>query len=660
MKSTEKPTYQDLEKLIKEFKLENKLSQNEDSFNILLKASEDMITIHKPNGEYLYYNGPKCYTVSPEDIVGKMPNDLFDKEVSDTLLNAFKKVKKTGESETVEIFFDCFGEKKWFSEYIYPIKNTNGKIIKMVKVCRDIHKRKVAEQEIENQNNVLVENQKKLDSQYKKLYELNTILNQTQRLAQIGSWTFDFPSQKIEWSDETFLIWGLDSKKGSPEYDTLVKLVHPDDFKLFNSSYYKAVNFGIPYDIEFRIHLPTDEQKTLRTICQPALGEGGKVIGLMGANQDITSQKTFEKAQIKHQKLKAIGEMSSSIAHDFNNSLQQMIGNLDVIKLQNDFSSSTLERLIDIESIIDDVADRVSGLQKFGDTEHDEKNAKLIDFNKLIKDSLRQSRPLWKDDMEKEGLKISVITDFEDIPKISCNRGELKLVIYNLIKNSVEAMPKGGELIIRTGIKAKNIYATFTDTGIGMNEETKSKIFQPFYSTKGFKLGRGLGMSGVYSTLKKYKGDIVVKSSELTKGTSIEIVFPIVEQDEIKVTDKNEQENKASFSVLWVDDDTIITENIGELVGLMGHKCTIANSGKEALDYLNKNICDIVFTDIGMPEMNGWELAETIRNNFGDKIKIVIVSGWGVDEKTKEDHAIDFVLQKPFTVEKLEKLFQQI
>ena len=646
MKSNKKPTYQDLEKLIVELKLENKLKQSEDSFNMLMKASEDMITIHKPNGEYLYYNGPSCYAIAPEDIVGKMPSSLFDKNVSSTLQDAFKKVNRTGKSETLEVLFDWQGEKKWFSEYMYPLKNSDGEIIKIVKVCRNIHKRKIAEQEIKNQN--------------QKLHELNSLLNQTQRLAQVGSWLFNFPNQKIEWSNETFLIWGLDSEKGPPGYDTLAKRVHADDLKLFNDSYNKAINLGTPYDIEFRICIPNYEEKTIRSICHPVLSDDGKVFSLVGANQDVTSQKIFEKAQVKHQRLKAIGEMSSSIAHDFNNSLQQMIGNLNVVKLQNNLSDIILERLNNIESIIGDVAERVSGLQRFGDTEHEDKDAKLIDFNRLIEESLRQSRPLWKDGMEKEGLKINVTTDLEDIPKISCNHGELKLVIYNLIKNSVEAMPKGGNLIIETSTKAKFVYATFTDTGVGMDEETKSKIFQPFYSTKGFKLGRGLGMSGVYSTIRKYNGEIFVKSAELDKGTSIEMVFPIVEQDEIKVTSENKQKNSVPFKVLWVDDDPIITENIYELVELMGHKCNIANSGKKALDYLNKNTYDIVFTDIGMPEMNGWELVEAIRSNLGNKIKIVTVTGWDIDEKVKKEHAIDFVLQKPFTVEALEELFLKI
>ena len=646
MKSNKKPTYEDLEKLIVELKSESKLKQREDSFNMLLKASEDMITIHKTNGEYLYYNGPSCYEITPEDIVGKMPNNLFDENVSNILLNAFKKVKRTGESETIEVLFEWQGEKKWFSEYIYPLKNSDGEIIKIVKVCRNIHKQKIAEQEIKNQN--------------QKLNELNNLLSQTQRLARVGSWLFNSLSLKIEWSDETFLIWGLDSKNGPPEYDTLVKLVHADDLELFNSSYNKAINYGTPYDIEFQICLPTGEQKTVRTICHPVLGEGGKVISLVGANQDITIQKTFEKDQVKYQRLKSIGEMSSSIAHDFNNSLQQMMGNLDIIRLQDNFSDSTIDRLNDIGSIIDDVAARVSGLQKFGDTEHVNENTQSIDFNALIEESLNQSRPLWKDDMEKDGFKINVITNFEDIPKISCNYGELKLVIYNLIKNSVEAMPRGGELIIETNRKAKHVYVTFTDTGIGMDEETKSKIFQPFFSTKGFKLGRGLGMSGVFSTVRKYNGVVAVKSSELGKGTTIEMVFPIGGHDEIIVVRENESKSKESFNVLWVDDDAIITDGVCELVGLMGHKCTIANSGKNALKHLNENTYDIVFTDIGMPEMNGWELIKAIRKDFGNTMKIVTVTGWNIDEKAKDKHTIDFVLQKPFTLEKLEGVLLQV
>ncbi|MGK0236389.1 MAG: PAS domain S-box-containing protein, partial [Psychroserpens sp.] len=160
MELNKKPTYQDLEKQINELKSKNRLKHSEDRFNKRLKASEDMITIHKPNGKYLYYNGPECYAITPEDIVGKMPNDLFNKDVSNILTDTFKKVEKTGESETLEVLLDWQGEKRWFSEHIYPIKDDDGKVVELVKVCRDIHQLKLTEQEIENKNKALLQSYK--------------------------------------------------------------------------------------------------------------------------------------------------------------------------------------------------------------------------------------------------------------------------------------------------------------------------------------------------------------------------------------------------------------------------------------------------------------------------------------------------------------------
>ena len=1041
MKSTKKPTYEELEKLIDKLKLDDKLKKIENRFKTLLKAPKDRISIHDTSGKYLYYNGPTYYTKTPEDIVGKMPNDLFDKDVSDILLEAFKKVAKTGESETVEIFLDWLGEKRWVSQHIYAVKNTDGEVTEMVKICKNIHTRKLAEQEIEIQNKALLKSEKayrdaveassdlitvfdstgkivfanraskkffglapkeclgkfifdfippedkaytqtkllewatseinnfifenrkisvsgavletewsinierkgkkitkitsiirditKQNSIHQKLinankereqffnffkfspnikvitdlkgtfklvnpatiklfgyseeeltsrpfidfihpddklstlkeikkgvkhgfptnfenrclsknnecfllswstffskkegiiyasarnitnqrlietelikakkhteeseerfrllmqnmgvgivvhapdtsiilnnakaseilrlsndqlrgkkamdpawqflkpdksplpfneYPVNKIkaskksiknkvfgisledkedvywvtvngypelnsagniteivisfiditeqirveeeklsailqlndskqrLNEAQKVAHIGSWLFDLQSQKIEWSNETFQIWGFDPSKDAPQFETVINQIHSEDKELFTNAVNKAIKLGIPYDIEHRIDLQDGEQKIIRATCKPQLNSAGKVVSLAGTSQDITSQKLFEMDQVKHERLKAMGEMSSSIAHDFNNSLQQMTGNLEIIKFEKGFSNTTLERLHNLETIINDVADRVSALQKHGDTKNDHKNSQLIDFNTLIEESLSQSRPLWKDDMEKKGLRVTITTDFQSIPKFIGNKGELKSTFYNLIKNSIEAMPEGGAIMIKTSTKAKQVFATFTDTGIGMDEETKTKVFEPFFTTKGFELGRGLGMSGVYNTIKKYNGDITVKSAGVSEGTTFEIAFPVSHQEEEPVISNTEQKDKTSFTILWVDDDTAITEDVSELMGLMGHTCAIANNGKNALAHLNKNQCDIVFTDIGMVDMNGWELIAAIRKDFGSKIKIVTVSGWGIDDKTKEEHAIDFVLQKPYTVEKLEKL----
>ena len=278
----------------------------------------------------------------------------------------------------------------------------------------------------------------------------------------------------------------------------------------------------------------------------------------------------------------------------------------------------------------------------------------------MIEESLDQSRPLWKDGMEKKGLRFRMITDFKDIPKFEGHKGVLKSAIHNLIKNSIEAMPKGGDIKITTSCRGKQVFATFTDTGFGMDEKTKIKVFEPFFSTKGFKLGRGLGMSGVYNTIKDYNGDITVKTSKPNEGTTFEISSPAIHKEEAKETIETKPQEKEVFNILWVDDDVMITKDVSELIELMGHTCTIANSGKTALAHLHENRYDLVFTDIGMPEMNGWEFIKKVRNDFSKDIKIITVSGWSIDAKVKKEHGIDVVLQKPFTVEKLENLFSTL
>jgi signal transduction histidine kinase len=375
---------------------------------------------------------------------------------------------------------------------------------------------------------------------------------------------------------------------------------------------------------------------------------------------DITERKNIEKERLENHRLNTIGEMAASIAHDFNNSLQSILGNLEIVKLQKGLSDTTLDRLNSINTTITDVSSRVQALQHFGDKDHESKESELIDFNSMFEESIKQSRPLWKDGVEKNGFKINLTTDYGDIPNINCNKGELKSAIYNLTKNSIEAMPEGGTITIKTGTKTEGVFATFTDTGIGMDYETKLKIFQPFYTTKGFELGRGLGMSGVYHLIKKHGGDIRVKFSELGKGTTIEIVFPINHQNDMKEVIEKEITTAEFYNVLWVDDDLTIRETSSELLELMDHKCDTADGGKNALQLLDKNKYDIVFTDIGMPEMNGWELIDAIRNKFGDKIKIVVVTGWDIDKEENKKGNYNYSLQKPFTMGELEKVFMSI
>lgn len=577
------------------------------------------------------------------DFFGKPKTQLFNKKISSVVktvqelcLTSLDTVFKTGLPMTFEEY--SVEHDEYFSVIAWKIGKDRVGIF-----CRDITEQKKS---------------KKIKKDLK-LKGIEKEFKKVQELANLGSWMFNAKTQKIDFSSEMYTIWGLDPAKGAPQYEDIMKQIHPADMDLVTTTMNNATDSITSFTIEFRIYTPEAELKIIKSTIQSILNPIDKVMIFQGVNQDITAQKIFERELVKHERLKAVGEMSSSIAHDFNNSLQAMIGNMEVIKLQKDLSESTHIGLQNIESIISDIAARVVALQKFGNITYVDSSVELIDFNELIEDSLKQTRPLWKDRKEKEGWSVTIQSDFKEIPRIRCNRGELKTAVYNLIKNSIEAMPEGGTLRIKTGVKETGVFATFSDSGIGMTEVNKEKVFEPFFSTKGFELGRGLGMSGAYRIIKSHQGNIKVLFSEVGKGTTFEIVFPFTKQEVVQSEIIDQSKSSDSLNVLWVDDDLIITKLVDKLVKSIGHKITVVNSGKMGLMHLENNPCDIIFTDIGMPEMNGWELIDAIRKKFGDTIKIIVVTGWEVEESVKKEKGIDIVLQKPFSLEVLQKAFSK-
>lgn len=363
--------------------------QNEESekdFIDLVETTADLITVVNSKGGFIFVNHASInfFGLTPKECEGKSAFQFIHPEDVEFTENEFRKWVNSSNRNTFQI------QNRQVSvtgnilnvAWNLHLQLENNIPIKITSIGRDITEQKKAATEL------LIAKEK--------AEETENNLSQAQKLAHVGSWIFDPKTQSPVWSNEMLRIWGFDLKKAAPDYDQMIQRIHTEDLELYNSTVNKAIDLGTPYDIEFRINHPDNEQKVLRAICQTTLANNGKLAGLTGTCQDITSQKLFEEAQVKHQRLKAVGEMSASIAHDFNNSLQQMMGNLEIVKLEKNLSDSALKRLNNIGATIRDVSSIVSALQKFGDTKHNDKNTMLINFNSLIEESLNQSRLLWK------------------------------------------------------------------------------------------------------------------------------------------------------------------------------------------------------------------------------------------------------------------------
>ena len=387
---------------------------------------------------------------------------------------------------------------------------------------------------------------------------------------------------------------------------------------------------------------------------------GGEEV-LYSIIHDITEQKLAEKALIESQRLSAIGEMSSAVAHDFNNSLQSIFGNLELALLATNLSGKVRNYLETIKTAAQDAATRVELLQRFAGQKYTASRYEPVQINKIVNDVINQTRPLWKDKCEKEGIVIEIVTRMSGEEKVSGNSAELRSVIYNIVKNAIEAMPGGGQIIFETHSDNNVAFLTISDSGTGMDEEVKKRVFQPFFSTKGFELGKGLGLSGAYGIIKEHGGSLTVKESEIGQGTTFEIQLPVT-MDEIKTEDNKKSDIKIKSSILFVDDDGLLRETMREMIENFGHSCKAVSCGKDALDVLQNEKIDLVITDIGMPGMSGWELAARIKNDIKNECKVAIVTGWGaeVDREKQIECGVSYVLSKPFKMDELEKLIGDI
>ena len=208
-------------------------------------------------------------------------------------------------------------------------------------------------------------------------------------------------------------------------------------------------------------------------------------------------------------------------------------------------------------------------------------------------------------------------------------------------------MPRGGKLRISCNRNDGRLQLQFNDNGTGMADDVRQKIFEPFFSTKGAH-GTGLGLSVSYSIIERHEGSIKVES-EPGNGTTFTIDLPAVIEEISKADEITVPDSTPRLKILVIDDEEPVRETLAEMLIAVNHKVELAESGQEAIAKLNRSHFDLVFTDLAMPEMDGWETARAIRKKFPD-IRIVMVTGYGptTTPPAGEEDLIDGIIGKPF------------
>jgi GAF domain-containing protein/CheY-like chemotaxis protein len=377
--------------------------------------------------------------------------------------------------------------------------------------------------------------------------------------------------------------------------------------------------------------------------------------------QTLKELKQAQDQIIQTEKLRAMGEMASGVAHDFNNVLAVILGNIQLLLHQlNHLSPEEIrERLRIIERSSKDGAETVRRIQEFTGVRRD-KEFTPLSINEIIGEVISITQPRWKDQAQKRGIQIELISKLEEMPMILGNPSELREVLTNIIFNAVDAMPEGGKLTLSTYHRAEGwVEVRIADTGIGMTKEVKRKVFDPFFTTKGV-TNSGLGMSVSYGIIKRHGGEILIES-ELGKGTTFILRLPLSYGEEASQKEvlKPVKEGR-SARILVIDDEDSVRDILFQMLKAKGHQVVVASNGEEGIERFKNEKFDLVFTDLGMPKISGWEVGKAIKG-MNPKVPIAMITGWGIelDREKMNESGIDLIASKPFNFEQVIQLVSE-
>jgi len=377
--------------------------------------------------------------------------------------------------------------------------------------------------------------------------------------------------------------------------------------------------------------------------------------------QTLQELKQAQDQIVQAEKLRAMGEMASGVAHDFNNVLAVVLGNIQLLLHQLDRLSpeEVREGLKVIERSSKDGAETIRRIQEFTGVRRDREFVTLS-LNEIVMEVVSITQPRWKDQTQKKGIQVGLTTQLGEIPMIMGNPPELREVLTNIVFNAVDAMPKGGEVIITTQPQAEDwVEVRIADTGIGMTEEVIKRVFDPFFTTKGV-TNSGLGMSVSYGIIKRHGGEILIES-KLGKGTSFVIHLPTgYGEEEAIVKEVAPVKESRQARILVIDDEDSVRDVLSRMLKAKGHQVAVAANGEEGIERFRSEPFDLVFTDLGMPKLSGWDVGKTIKT-INPKVPIAMITGWGVelDRQKLSENGIDLSIAKPFNFDQVINLVSE-
>lgn len=510
------------------------------------------------------------------------------------------------------------------------------------------------------------------------------LLEQSQRLAQLGSWMWDLQTNAITWSHNMYRLHGLNTTDLQvPEIISLVELVHPDDRVRVRHGLQEIATEVGQHTTEYRI-VRADNQQTriLHAEIETINDETGLPIRVIGTVQDVTEQRqavhalnasneqlnqtltALQAAQatiVERERLAAIGQLSTGIAHDFNNILTGMMGFAELLQYQPDLLPESRQKI----TYILDQGQRAAHLIR-----------QILDFSRT---SIRWPKPLNLPHVLREHIAFLRRTIPEDIDIqvdiqateawIQGDTNQLQQVLTNLLVNARDAMPAGGQVLIALRhvqladtprlpcsdlMPGSYICLAVSDTGEGISAEILPHIFEPFFTTREIGAGSGLGLAQVYGIVRQHDGCIFATSDpDRQPGATFTMYFPAISPPEpTEAIDEAALLPGEDETILLIEDDEAVLATTQAMLQQLNYQVIAASNGQTALAQFteHRKRIDLVITDLVMPSHDGLSLLRHFRE-AEPALKFILMSGYPFDEKLEGILVPGQVswLQKPFS-----------
>jgi len=400
----------------------------------------------------------------------------------------------------------------------------------------------------------------------------------------------------------------------------------------------------------------------------------GKSDELRATNEKLADAldqlKKSQETLLRNERMRALGQMASAVAHDFNNALVPILGFSELL-LQNDrFLSNTAETRDMLQAIRDSAASAAESVRLLRDFYRppDAANEQYVDLAGTVQDAVAFLQSRLRSDASLRSCKIEIKTDIETGIGIKVGKGQLMEIVTSLLNNAADAMQRGGVIGVHGRRNGENrVVLKISDTGTGMDQETIRRCFEPFYTTKG-PSSNGLGLAAVYGIVQRLGGHIEAES-EQGKGSIFTIVLPCRLLPQSKPAAGSDSpdtlvktEVATRKSILVIDDEVMILKVLEKVLSSVGHTAELAASGPEGLAKFAKHRPDLVILDRAMPGMGGDEVAKIIREK-DNTVPIIVLTGIAglSDEKANVlPPGADMIIRKPVSLEKLKSAVLEV